>query len=128
MSAPVEAQRTRGGIEQDASRVDLIARVAHAAMCEYAEIMGLACGESWELLDGEERNAKRQRVVAVLHGALAENAHKSWCERRLDEGWRYGRNLDVDAKRTPDLLGYDELPAERRAKDALFAAIVEALS
>lgn len=45
---------------------------------------------------------------------------------RLQNGWTYGPVKDVEAKKHPNLVPYDELPPDQRAKDILFVNTVRA--
>ena len=67
-------------------------------------------------------------VVQALAGATPEQLHESWCEFKRADGWSYGPVKDAEARTHPCLVPYDQLPADQRLKDRLFAAIVAALS
>lgn len=40
-----------------------------------------------------------------------------WAEGRIAEGWTYGEVKDVEAKTTPLLVPYDELPGSEKEYD-----------
>ena len=40
-----------------------------------------------------------------------------WAQKRIDEGWRYGRRRNDDAKEHPDLVPYDQLPESEKEYD-----------
>lgn len=48
---------------------------------------------------------------------LAENVHDVWARRRISEGWAYGEVKDSNAKTTPCLVPYSELPEEEKEYD-----------
>ena len=48
---------------------------------------------------------------------IAENVHEVWAAARLAEGWTYGETRDDEAKRTPCLVPYDELPEIEKEYD-----------
>ncbi len=48
---------------------------------------------------------------------LAENVHDVWARRRISEGWSYGEVKDSNAKTTPCLVPYSELPEEEKEYD-----------
>ena len=46
---------------------------------------------------------------------IARNVHDIWAENRMAEGWRYGPQRDAEARTTPLLVPYHQLPeAEKR--------------
>lgn len=56
---------------------------------------------------------------------LAQNNHDHWARRRIDEGWRYGRQRDDDRKEHPDLVPYDQLSESEKEYDR--KTVVEAV-
>jgi hypothetical protein len=56
------------------------------------------------------------------------DSHDNWSREKWDNGWVWGEVKDPEAKTHPNLVPYSALPAGERAKDALFGAIVRALS
>jgi len=52
---------------------------------------------------------------------LAANNHELWARGRVAEGWKYGPERDLDAKLTPQLVPYDELPESEREYDRVMA-------
>ncbi len=52
---------------------------------------------------------------------LAEQAHETWAERRMREGWQYGSARDDELKRHPDLVPYGELPESEKEYDRAVA-------
>jgi hypothetical protein len=54
--------------------------------------------------------------------------HDSWLEEKRVTGWRYGPIKDAERKTHPCFVPYDELPADQKAKDHVFKAIVGALA
>jgi hypothetical protein len=61
-------------------------------------------------------------------GTTPEKSHQRWLEEKYKAGWTYGETKDVDNKKHPCFVPYDELPKEQRAKDYLFTAVVQALT
>jgi len=54
--------------------------------------------------------------------------HESWLAEKIEAGWTYGDIKDPVKKTHPCLLPYHELPEFEQKKDALFSAVVRALS
>lgn len=48
---------------------------------------------------------------------LARVEHDRWKAEREADGWIYGADEDIQAKRTPNLVSYDELPDEIQELD-----------
>jgi hypothetical protein len=56
---------------------------------------------------------------------LAQNNRDHWARRRIDEGWRYGRQRDDDGKEHPDLVPYERLSESEKEYDR--KTVIEAL-
>ena len=66
---------------------------------------------------------------AIDHPDAPDSAeHDAWMADKIADGWRYGEIKDAEAKTHPCLVPFDQLPREQQAKDALFRAVVKALS
>jgi len=48
---------------------------------------------------------------------LARNVHDVWARNRIAEGWRCAPRKDGDAKTTPLLVPYEELPESEKHYD-----------
>lgn len=83
----------------------------------------------WDEAPGWQRESAVDGVRNILDGTVisSEQSHESWCAHRRAAGWTYGETKDAEAKTHPCLVPYAELPAEERAKDSLFGAVVAAL-
>lgn len=60
--------------------------------------------------------------------APASAQHDEWMRAKLADGWTLGPVRDATAKTHPALVPYDQLPDNVKDKDAVFTAIVLALS
>jgi hypothetical protein len=60
-------------------------------------------------------------AILELTERLAENAHDIWAVKRLAEGWTLGPKKDGDAKQTPLLVAYAELPESEKEYDRVLA-------
>jgi RyR domain len=48
---------------------------------------------------------------------LAVNAHETWADLRLQEGWRYGHVRSDEARTHPCLVPYEQLPDSEKLYD-----------
>lgn len=55
-------------------------------------------------------------------------SHDNWSAAKLADGWTWGPVKDPEAKTHPCLVPFDQLDPVQQRKDALFRAIVHALS
>lgn len=108
-----------------------VARVCHEAN----RALQIANGEPtesvsphWDEAPDWQYTSAIEGVKKARAGATPEELHEAWCEFKRADGWTYGDTKDGDAKTHPCLVPYAELPEEQRAKDALFYAVVSALS
>ena len=106
-----------------------IAEVCHEANRTLRGLLGEEPGPTWADADDALRESAvigvRARAVEGLEG---EALHERWCETKVTQGWVYGTTKDTETKTHPCLVPYRDLPLEQRAKDYLFAAIVDALT
>lgn len=55
--------------------------------------------------------------LLALTEQIAENVHDVWATSRIAEGWTYGTSKDVEQKKTPLLVPYNELPESEKDYD-----------
>jgi hypothetical protein len=106
-----------------------IARVCYQANKAYCEAMGDRSQPSWEA-------APQWQVDSAYNGVLfhrdnpnagPEASHENWVKDKMAAGWVYGPCKDPEAKAHPCIVPFNDLPAEQKAKDYIFRAIVHAL-
>jgi len=61
-------------------------------------------------------------------GAPASAQHDEWMRAKIAAGWVLGEKKDAEKKTHPALIPYDHLAPEVKAKDAVFTAVVRALT
>jgi len=126
-------QVRRVHVPADSRRVlaEDIARVIHAANRELQISQGdPRPSPPW---DNAPDYQIRENIASVVEALAdpertAEQNHQGWYERLIADGWRHGPVKDEIAKTHPDLVPFNELPAEQQLKDRLFIAIVRALT
>lgn len=109
---------------------DDIARVAHEVNRAYCQAIGDDSQPAWADAPDWQRDSALSGVAFHLTNpdATPENSHEKWLEQKRADGWRYGPTKNPETKEHPCFVAYGELPAEQRAKDYLFRAVVHALS
>lgn len=107
-----------------------IARVCHEANRAYCAAIGDASQPTWE----DAPAWQRESAVAGVRFHLAnpnagdEASHDEWLRVKRAEGWIYGETKDAVARTHPCVVPFHQLPEEQQRKDALFRAVVHALS
>lgn len=112
-----------------AQDVEAIARVCHEANRAWQQATGdPVVSPPWDEAPESQRESARGGVQEALRGADPEQLHLAWCAQRWADGWVFGPVKDERRRTHPCLVPYAELPAEQRAKDGLFLAIVGVLA
>lgn len=106
-----------------------IARVCHEVNRAYCAALGDDSQPPWEEAADWQQESAFGGVRFHLWGDHGpEASHENWMAQKLAEGWVYGEVKDVDAKTHHCLVPFDQLPAEHKAKDHLFSAVVREMS
>jgi hypothetical protein len=107
-----------------------IARIAHEANRAVRSILGEGNTQSWDEAPEHIRQSIMDGVryrLANPHASDAEN-HENWRVYKLSQGWTVGSREDIPGKIHPNLVPFEQLSEDQRAKDSLFGAIVKALT
>ena len=107
-----------------------IAQVCHEANRRYCLTIGDASQAPWEDAPAWQRESAVKGVEFNIANpdAPASASHDSWLAVKRADGWKFGAVKDAEKKEHPCFVPYEELPEEQKRKDALFKAIVGALS
>ena len=107
----------------------LIAAVAYAVNAAYALSLGDESLPVWSEAPQEHRDRMLAGVQMHIDNpdTTPEQAHAKWLESMTAQGWTYGEVKDVEAKKHPCILPFNELPQAQRSKDSIFRAVVHAL-
>lgn len=106
-----------------------IAQVAHEVNRAYCEALGDTSQPAWgDAPDWQRNSAKNGVVFHRSTTATPKESHENWLKQKREEGWVYGPVKDPALKQHPCFLPYEDLPAEQRAKDYIFRAVVNSLA
>jgi len=107
-----------------------IARVCHEANRAFCEAQGDNTHLPWNESSVWQKPSVYQGVCHVQANPTCSPAesHENWLKEKRSQGWTYGPLKDEEKKTHPCMKPYDELPPNQQVKDALFIAIVKALS
>lgn len=107
-----------------------IARICHEANKAFCEELGDLSQNCWEYAPEWQRTSIQNGVAFNLANpdASPSASHDNWLAEKLADGWVYGPVKDPEKKEHPCCVPYDELPAEQKAKYAIFKGIVNALA
>lgn len=107
-----------------------IAQIVHEANRAYCQTLGDDSQVSWDEAPEWQKTSAVNGVEGILTGAITkpEQSHESWLAEKERTGWKYGAVKNAETKEHPCFVPYAQLPLEQRRKDALFKAVVAALS
>lgn len=107
-----------------------IAKVCHEANRAYCESIGDTSQKPWEQAEKWQQRSAIDGVAFARENpnAPASAQHDAWMAAKLKDGWKYGLIKDPIRKEHPCIVPYEKLPIEQRRKDALFQAVVRALT
>ncbi len=106
-----------------------IAKVCHEANRVLCQTLGDNSQRPWE--DAAEWQRAISLDVVSYHlanpDAKANHSHEAWMKGKIANGWKFGPVKDESKKEHPCIVPFEQLPAEQKAKDSLFVAVVNAL-
>ncbi|WP_306253265.1 RyR domain-containing protein [Parvularcula sp. IMCC14364] len=116
-------------MEINEDQLVVISRVVHEAIRAFCMAHGDNSQPPYDKIEDWMREATLQGIRFRLENPSAPNSaqHDQWMQQKMEDGWVHGAVKDGEKKTHPMLIAYEELPYVEKQKDALFAAIVEAL-
>lgn len=108
----------------------IIAAIAYALNAAYTLASRGESPPNWNDLTDEQRQGYVDGVNFILENLDAGPAaqHERWLEDKTADGWVFGEVKDEENKTDPNLIAFDNLPFEMRARDIVIFSIVSELS
>jgi hypothetical protein len=111
------------------TKSEMIAPICHEANKVWCEANGDHSQKHWNEAEQWQRDSAIKGVEFRIKNPDAghDAQHNAWMQDKINDGWVYGQKKDTEAKTHPCIVPFDQLPEFQQKKDALFAAIVDAL-
>lgn len=106
-----------------------IAEMAYEVNRAYRRKLGQTPTPPWSDLTLPQREGYCNGVEFLLAypNAPLNAQHDNWLQGKQLTGWSYGKVYDPEKKLHPNIVPWEQLPAEEQEKDRLFRRVVEAL-
>jgi len=107
-----------------------IAMVCHESLNAYCKAKGDPTYKPWNELDEKTIQITVSGVTDIRKDPTitAKQHFENWKNKKIKQGWIYGKIKDRDKKEHPNIIDYEKLPEDQRTKDILFINIVRAMS
>lgn len=109
--------------------IEKVAEACHEINRAYCLALGDKSQYSWSECPEWQKESIRGGVALHLSNPTTSpsDSHNSWLANKLAAGWKHGPVKDLAKMEHPCILPFEELPAEQKAKDFIFKAVVDAL-
>lgn len=110
--------------------IESVAEACHESNRAYCELLGDNSQVPWHVAPQWQKQSAIDGVKFHLEHPEAKpcDSHENWMKAKLDAGWKYGPQKDVEKKEHPCMIPADQLPASSRIKDIIFLCTVRAAS
>lgn len=107
-----------------------IAKVCHQAYKTLCEINGDDSINDWGNAELWQRESAIKTIKLLMDNPKLPHheLHNIRMKEKIDDGWTYGEEKDMDAKTHPHLKPFHKLSLLEQKKDVLFCIIFEALT
>lgn len=107
-----------------------VALIAHESNRMLQIVNGDEVSPIWDCLEEPERERTVNGVAFALRNGdvCPKELHENWCKDMYADGYKRGETIDRANLTHPNLVPFEKLPVDQKAKDALFAGIVGSLS
>lgn len=108
----------------------MIAEIAHNVTIQYCRALGNEEPPAWEEVDDEGKASICDGIAFILGNpeATPADSHENWREFKKAQGWKYGRNKNLEKKTHPCMRDFDKLPEYQQAKDYIFHSLVRGIA
>lgn len=107
--------------------VEDIARIVVNTNADYSNALGEQIAY-WDETSTEVKNSIIRGVISALrYDPTPEQNHQNFLDDRMKDGWTYGPEKNVELKQHPDLLPFEQLPTDQKAKNFIFLSLVKSL-
>lgn len=109
--------------------IEKLCRAVHEVQRVYSEQLGDYSYLRWESSPQWHKDSIRDSVLAVIANAnwRPEDLHQHWLDEKARDGWSAGPRKSIERREHPFLIPYGDLPAEQRAKSAIFLSVVNGM-
>lgn len=107
--------------------VEDIARLVVNTNADYCKALGEQFAY-WDDTSIEVKNSIIRGVISALrYNPTPEQNHQKFLDDRTKDGWTYGPEKNVEQKQHPDLVPFEYLPTDQKAKSFIFLSLVKSL-